>query len=416
MIRNVKYSDEDLGADHDSKEDPPMYGNVEASENMKEALRTNPKFMTYEKIDILDCETRYELGFTKARYGLLNKEKGEDENEVNNDVLDLENKSVDYAKQIATDLPTVTRYFAPPPGPILFESKIADIKEKFIEATVKFRKEECNEKGFPKSNLTKKKADGLKELKEKVRNGECVVTKTDKSGKLTIDSVENYEAAVRVHTTGDKIIDQQSVAKLESKLNDHLKVLNGIFNVGTGTGRKTNEERIKLASNSRNVPPPPMKGFRKDHKSVPAGNETVGPPVRPVVSANQAPNSRISHFVSKIINNFADAVENHHEVRSSEEMRAAFEKYNTETDADTKKQCKILSMDVSALFPSMSRKSCLVAVKEMILESDLEVKNFDWLEGAKYVAIMCSDEDIEEYGLSNVIPQREKVSKVALTV
>ena len=79
LIRNVKYSDEDLGADHDSKEDPPMYGNVEASENMKEALRTNPKFMTYEKIDILDCETRYELGFTKARYGLLNKENGDDD-------------------------------------------------------------------------------------------------------------------------------------------------------------------------------------------------------------------------------------------------------------------------------------------------------------------------------------------------
>ena len=49
------------------------------------------------------------------------------------------------------------------------------------------------------------------------------------------------------------------------------------------------------------------------------------------------------------MNDYCDAVESHHECRSSEEMRAAFQQYNENTDEDTKKRCRVLSMDVSAL-------------------------------------------------------------------
>ena len=76
-----------------------------------------------------------------------------------------------------------------------------------------------------------------------------------------------------------------------------------MFGVGSTWGH---EDRIAGASTSSNVPPPPKYGVRKDHKTVPYGMEHVGPDVRPICGAKEAPNSRLSHFLSKLINNYAD--------------------------------------------------------------------------------------------------------------
>ena len=97
-------------------------------------------------------------------------------------------------------------------------------------------------------------------------------------------------------------------------------------------------------------------------------------------------------------------------------MRAAFEQYNNDNDADTKKKCRILSMDVSGLFPAMSRENCMIAVKEMIMESNLKLRNFNWWEAAKYLHVMYDSQTLEDEGLSNVIPKRLKLSRRELTV
>ena len=73
-------------------------------------------------------------------------------------------------------------------------------------------------------------------------------------------------------------------------------------------------------------------------------------------------------------------------------------------------------MDVSGLFPAMSRENCMIAVKEMILESDLKLRNFNWWEAAKYLHVMYDCKTLEDEGLSNVIPKRLKVSRRELTV
>ena len=98
-----------------------FYGGVELSDNARVALNMNPSFMRYERIDDLS-EVEIEKGCTKARYHFMfernnsnvaervdveNKNNG---NEGDNSVLDLENKSADYAKVRATDLPTVQRH------------------------------------------------------------------------------------------------------------------------------------------------------------------------------------------------------------------------------------------------------------------------------------------------------------------
>ena len=282
-LRNIKYSDKDLARDICDKNDSPVvYGNVEVSENMKEALTLNPKLMCFPQIDPWDMEVAVELGFTKFRYSQINKEKdsGKDDNNEDEDVLNLEAKTVDYGKLIATDLPTIPRHHLPKPSSIKNESVMANLKEEFMTVVHEYRSEFCNEKGYPQSNLTTQERAGIKELKAKVANNECVIFKTDKSSKLTVDSTENYIQAISKHTEGHKVIDNAVVKHIEKKLNDNLKVLNSIFDVGGNTDRrKNNQERVHLASISTNVPAPPLDGFRKDHKVVPDGQESVGPPV-----------------------------------------------------------------------------------------------------------------------------------------
>ena len=51
---------------------------------------------------------------------------------------------------------------------------------------------------------------------------------------------------------------------------------------------------------------------------------------------------------------------------SSEDMRAAFEAFN-DYDEETREGCQMVSMDVKALYPSMSWDAIVWAVKEMIM-------------------------------------------------
>ena len=165
-------------------------------------------------------------------------------------------------------------------------------------------------------------------------------------------------------------------------------------------------DRIAGASTSTNIPSPALYGVRKDHKSVLPGQESFGPPIRSVVGATEAPNSRFGHFLSMLVNNYADCEGHSHEFDSPEDMRAAFEEYNSCT-VENRDQFRIVGMDVKALYPSMKWAAIMKAVREMIEMSEMEIDNVDWQEVGKYLAVMLSEEEIETEGLSLVVPKRK---------
>ena len=206
-------------------------------------------------------------------------------------------------------------------------------------------------------------------VRERVKGKEMVVFESDKTGHFTADSVQNYENSLHEHISDDDKIDTKKVKVIERKCNHHIKQFNRMFKVGATWGH---EGRVANATTSTNVPPPPVYGLRKDHKNLPH-------PVRPVCGATQSPNSRLRNFLSQIINNFMDCSDCETECRSGEEMRAAFEAFNN-LDDETRIKCKTISMDVKALYPSMSWNEIIIAVKEMILASTMDINNVDWAE------------------------------------
>ena len=185
-----------------------------------------------------------------------------------------------------------------------------------------------------------------------------------------------------------------------------------MFGVGSTWGH---EERVAGASTSSNVPPPPKYGLRKDHKVVPPGEEQNGPDVRPICGAKEAPNSKFSHFLSMLINHYADCAEHKNECKSSEEMRVGFEEFNN-LNAEMREKCQLISMDVKALYPSMKWSEIIKAVKEMILKSPMVIENVDWAAVARYIAVHVPQEEIDAEGLGLVIPKRKKTRTRRITV
>ena len=183
-----------------------------------------------------------------------------------------------------------------------------------------------------------------------------------------------------------------------------------MFKVGS---THEHESRVAGATTSTNTPAPPLYGLRKDHK--PVQDSVKGPPVRPVCGANQSPNSRLSHFLSRIINDYADAANIQTECKSSEEMKAAFEEYNR-TEPEVRKQCRVLSMDVKALYPSMEWEEIIVSVREMIENSEEVIENADYFEIGKYLAVTLSKEEIDNEKLQHVIPQRKIETNRNITI
>ena len=56
------------------------------------------------------------------------------------------------------------------------------------------------------------------------------------------------------------------------------------------------------------------------------------------------------------------------------------------------------------------------AVKEMIVESEMEIENVEWRDVARYIAVMVPAEEIESEGLSLVIPKRKRRRTRRITV
>ena len=407
-IRNIVYRERDLVELENTTSgtggnEPRIYGGAVIGDNATTLLKKDPNFMILKGIDETEVEVEIEKGMAKARYEFMSGDPTEEHT--------ASNKTLNYANLRATDIPTVQRIYPPAPGTIKQEKILENLKENLLNTVKDYKKLHCDGEGrFKETNLSKEETRGLKEIKAKVKRKEIVVFSTDKSGRFSIDTPENYVEAVKPHTANDEEIESEKVKKIETKVNQHMRQFNKMFQVGSAHGH---EDRVTAATLSTNTPPPPIYGLRKDHKTT--VDKEKGPPVRPVCGAKESPNSRLSNFLSRIVNDYADSVNIETECRSSEQMKAEFEEYN-KLERSIKKECCIVSMDVKALYPSMEWNEIEKSVREMVENSERDIENVNWIEVGKYLAVIMSEEEIEREGLRRVIPERRGETNRKITV
>ena len=424
-MKGIKYKDQDLERLNEDRDQeaymnkPRVYGGVEVDSGMTAFLSKDPGFMMFDKIDALDVEVEIEKGITKTRYELMNRGEEDDEEECENDQgrrntrQDEPNKVLNYCNLRATDIPTVPRLIEPAKATLQQEIVMENTKQKLLDTLHLYMNNNCDKKGNIKDhNLNSTENKQLQRIKKDIKEKKLVVFTTDKSGKFSVDSPTNYEKAVTKHTEKDmEIKEEGKVKQIENKMNQHMRQFNKMFQVGKNN---EHEQRVMAATISSNTPAPPMYGLRKDHKHT--ENEIEGPPVRPVCGANEAPNSRLSHFLSRVLNDYCNVAEIETECRSGEEMKAAFEKYNKEEGVESKKKCKVISMDVKALYPSMEWDEIDKAVRELIETSEREIEGVDWYETGKYLAVEMTEEEIKKEKLKTALPKRKGNAKRKVTV
>lgn len=82
------------------------------------------------------------------------------------------------------------------------------------------------------ANLTPAERSGLKSLKRRSENREVVIYQTDKSGRFSIDTIENYIQSCQPHVAQDARITEEEYAKLKSQMNTHSTVWVRILQAG----------------------------------------------------------------------------------------------------------------------------------------------------------------------------------------
>ena len=114
------------------------------------------------------------------------------------------------------------------------------IKEKLMEIVTEYKRKHCDRKGrVLAQKTTKEETEAMKQLKKRVSDKSVFIFTTDKSGRFSVDTPENYEKAVSEHTKNDIEVNQEEVKQIENKLNQHMRQFNRMLKLELYTNRRT---------------------------------------------------------------------------------------------------------------------------------------------------------------------------------
>ena len=409
--RGIAISDEAILESVGEKETTiSAYGNIELSENEREVLKLPPKFTTFERLSKINIQAQLEAMNAKIRWELRNRERREGRPwSLEQEWEDVQAKTVyneadgimDFSKLRVTDAPFNRRVGVPKAMNENIETVLANLKLEATEVFEKFVDKNCDKHGnILKKNLTKGETAGIKSLKEKINNSEALVLPTDKSGKLSINSRENYINRMEPHFANDKIISWDEKEKISHLLNGHTLQLGRILKLGD---KWQHWDRFKTGLRNYLCHIPVLYGCWKDHK--PNTGDT-GPPLRPICGATEAPNGQLSYLLSEIVTVIGAKMDE--EIGtvclSTEEMLCEMDAVNSRSDIQDLVLC---STDVEQMYPRLDIDDCAEIIANEFLQSELEVET-DSEELGLYLAIIKDKKTLEELGLSDVTHKRIK--------
>ena len=192
----------------------------------------------------------------------------------------------------------------------------------------------------------------MRNRQEWTKSGNGIVNKgwviytTDKSGKVVLDSKENFLNCMEEHFSMDRIVTPEEVREAESRLNDHVRAWCNVMTIGESAGLgQPRRCRRGLVTNFATIPT--LQGLRKDHKQDIQGDPNKGPKLRPLAAANRAPNAALAHLVATILKAVGDNLTDvmGAEVISTEELKREIEEVNSLVERNWEKECEEAKKD-----------------------------------------------------------------------
>ena len=277
------------------------------------------------------------------------------EDESHSYVYDPFNKEVDFSKRRPTDYKLNSRIILPKPLPIDGEFQCEVRKRSYLHSFDEYNQmsKKCqntnnndeeksevdviidNVRGKKKAqvetrarkdddilNLSKIEKVGLSSIKKRMKNKEIIVTPTDKSGRFSIMTYNQYLEAGHLHTDKDEEMDWDGLRYLKNQVNGHMWWLSKMWSYA----KHTDPDRMLKNLTVSDIDLPEMSLLTKDHKSWSSeSNKPV--PTRPVMSGNCAINTHLSELISELVEPMALEFDGS-EVQSSEEILARIDQIN----------------------------------------------------------------------------------------
>ena len=237
----------------------------------------------------------------------------------------------------------------------------------------------------------------MNSLLKRSKESDIVIFQTDKSGRFSVDTPDNYKLASIPHTEGDEGISKKEYVDLEKIINAHSSMWTRILNLGKD---KKDKDRFRSNMITRNSPYAPLYTLRKDHKKY--DNENDGPPVRPVCGADSTYNYKLSHLITKVLERVI--YEENTTCESTEEILAEFNSLNTQGVCEG---FVLGSADVKALYPSLDIPFTVEIVGEMFFKSNVMIENEDYEEAGLYVALNKTEVEINSLYIKDWCPKRK---------
>ena len=130
----------------------------------------------------------------------------------------------------------------------------------------------------------------MKKLQKRIKEGEILVIKTDKSGKLGVISRDRYLEMGLRDSDNDTKLERKDIRQIEKKINDHTRMLLKVVNAGETHGHL---ERISNSKITHSETEAPKYYLFKDHKEKEAW--------RPVVSGCNSNTLGLSNLLSDLV-------------------------------------------------------------------------------------------------------------------
>ena len=357
-------------------------------------------FAVYDKVDLSDCMGETEKCFAKIRWSRSWNKSEEKLGYYNHDT-----RTFDYVNMRACDLPFNQRIHLPSPLPPGDEIALQVLRDKLLNLTKEYISTATSSE---LCNLEQAEREGLKSITRRVREKEVVVFQTDKSGRLSVDTPENYRQSSLVHVEQDVVVSEVEVQGIEKDISAHSEAWSRILCIGKNWNQLS---RVRNNMTSKDSPLAPVYTLRKDHKAYISATE--GPPVRPVCGVDSSSNEKLSWLLSTFFSKLWENDRGGSICLSTEEMIAEVERVNRSSPSTP---IVIGSADVKALYPSLDIDFTIGKVCETFESSDFSLEGVNFKELGLYLAVNLTDQELASRSLASLCPTRKYPKAKRLTM
>ena len=410
-------------------------GDIKLTSQEEQILKLHPKFCIVGQLQEIEFEQEQESALAKLRMEFRKSEENKDltQEEIKNceelearcrQVFDPETKEYDARRKRVTDLQECSRVTLPKPLSAENEAKLELRKATQMEIFKEYLAKNTDKKNNQKSNLTRQEQEGLKTLQKRIKEGDLIVLKTDKSSKFTVTNEQEYIKMGQEHISQDRMVTRQELIEIEENINGHSRAWAHIW--GSGKDHK-HFDRIMTSKVTHSENVANLYLMHKDHKP--------GIKTRPTATGHSSNSLGLSNSVAEVLESVANSEKNRYNTISSEDMLNRMHGYNKKIEErlrskdpqdldknklmasqgvpepwdpaqEQEKQYSVIGSDVKALYPSIESEPTGKIIRQRVEKSPIKLEGFDMKMGLAYVA-MNKNLTTELDKISELLPTRK---------